>query len=348
MRTIAHRIPARLALPALAAVILAAPLAGQRTERFTLGDGAAVHNLAGIVTVAPGSGRDVVIEVTRGGADAGQLRVERSGGEVRVVYPGERIVYGRMGARARTTLQVRRDGTLGGGRPGSRRVTVAGSGSGTRAWADVRVLVPAGRAVSVHQGVGSVQVGNVDGRVEVDAASAPVTAQGTRGALDVDVGSGAVQVRGAQGEVKVESGSGSVTLADVRGTTLEVSTGSGGVRGTGLRVQTLDVDVGSGGVNLGGVQARDVRVETGSGSVELALASDADLEIETGSGGVTVMVPGAFGAQMEIETGSGGIHVDLPVTNRRAGRHTLTGRVGDGAGRVSIETGSGGVRIRRG
>jgi lia operon protein LiaG len=345
--TIPHRRVGRLVLSAVAAAVLATPLAGQ-TERFTLtGRSPAVHNLAGEVTVAAGSGNAVVVEVTRAGADAGQLRVTRNGDAVRVVYPGDRIVYARLGARSRSTFQVRRDGTLGGGLVGARRVTVAGSGRGTRAHADVRVLVPAGRTVAVHQAVGQVQVTNVNGRVEVGAASAGVRAQGTRGELEVDVGSGAVQVRDAQGQVTVETGSGDVTLENVRGNTLEVSTGSGRVSGAGVRVETLQVGVGSGEIDLRGVQARDVSLETGSGDVSLGMTSDADLAVETGSGSVTIGVPGTFGAALDIDTGSGGITVDLPVSDRRASRGSFTGRVGDGNGRVQIETGSGGVRIRR-
>ena len=338
----------RRVLPALATIAFALPLAGQRAERFTLeGREAAVHNLVGEVTVAAGSGRSVVVEITRAGEDADELRVARTGDAIRVVYPGDRIVYPRMGARSRSTLQVRRDGTLGGSMAGSRRVTVAGSGQGTRAYADVRVLVPAGRAVSVHHGVGVVRVTNVNGRVVVNGASASVEARGTRGELDVDVGSGSVEVRDADGQVTVETGSGAVELENVRGTRLDVSTGSGRVRGVGLRVAALEVEVGSGSVALNGVQSRGVTVETGSGSVQLGLTSDADLAVETGSGSVAITVPSSFGAELDIDTGSGGIDVDLPVTNRRASRGSFRGRVGDGNGSARISTGSGGVRIRR-
>ena len=355
MRTFAPRRVARLALPALAAAALAAPLAAQ-TERFTVaGQRVAVHNLAGEVTVAPGTGSAVVVEVTRAGADRAQLRVTRGSDDgyqaLRVVFPGDRVVYPRLGGRSRSTLQVRRDGSIGGGGllGGSRRVTVAGSGRGTRAHADVRVLVPAGKTVAVHQGVGRVQVSNVNGELRLHTASASVSTQGTRGGMDVEVGSGSVEVRGAQGDVDVSTGSGAVTVGGVRGTQLDVSTGSGSVNVTDVRVQEMDVEVGSGSVTLGAISARDVSVTTGSGAVRLGLASDAErVEIGTGSGGVTLTVPASFGAQVEVDTGSGGIQVDLPVTNRRSSRGEYSARVGDGGGRVRIETGSGGVRIRRG
>jgi lia operon protein LiaG len=347
--------PTVLARTALLLAAAAAPLQAQRVERFALdGRAPAVHNLAGEVSVVAGSGSQVVVEITRGGADAGDLRVERGGDVVRVVYPGDRVVYARMGARSRSTLQVRRDGSLNlrgaGRRSDVRRVTVAGSGGGTRAHADVRVLVPAGRSVAVYQGVGRVQVTNVDGRIAVDASSASVQAQGTRGSLDVDVGSGSVEVRDVRGDLSVDTGSGSVTADNVQDTNLELDTGSGTVTGRNLRVQSLKVDTGSGRVALSGVRARSVEVDTGSGGVELGLLADVDnLVVDTGSGGVTVTVPSDFGARLDIDTGSGGIHVDLPVTGRnRDSRSHLTGRVGDGDGTVRIDTGSGGVRIRRG
>jgi lia operon protein LiaG len=337
---------ARLAL--LAAAVTAAPLAGQRAERFAItGSPAVVHNLAGEVTVAAGSGSAVVVEVTRGGADAARLRVAQDGNAVRVVFPGDRVVYERMGARARSTMDVRQNGSLGGGFR-SRRVTVSGTGNGVRAWADVRVLVPAGRTVQVHQGVGRVQVANVNGNLQVHTRSANVRTQGTRGGLEVDVGSGTVEVRDAQGEVAVSTGSGAVTVAGLRGDEVLVETGSGAVSATDIRARDLTIDVGSGRVQASGISARDLTVETGSGAVELALVADAqNVTIDTGSGGVTLTVPPSFGAEVLVSTGSGGITVDVPVTQRTAERNRFRGRIGDGNGRVEIDTGSGGVRIRR-
>ena len=63
-----------LALPVLAP---SGRLAAQQAERYTLdGDDIAIYNLAGALTVEPGTG-GVTVEVTRGGADAARLRVER-------------------------------------------------------------------------------------------------------------------------------------------------------------------------------------------------------------------------------------------------------------------------------
>jgi hypothetical protein len=51
---------------------------------------------------------------------------------------------------------------------------------------------------------------------------------------------------------------------------------------------------------------------------------------------------------VDIETGSGGIDLGgVPVTVTRMENDHLTGKIGDGRGRMKIETGSGGVRLVR-
>ena len=60
-----------------------------------------VTNVIGDVTIRPGEGRDVVVDVTTAGSDAGRLRVEisdcRGTKLVRVVYPSDRVVDPTMG-----------------------------------------------------------------------------------------------------------------------------------------------------------------------------------------------------------------------------------------------------------
>lgn len=340
----------------LAAAGAVAALAGGAAaqERFAVGgERPAVYNLAGQVRVEPGSGAQVVVEVTRRGPDAGRLSIRRGEGDVlAVVYPGDDVVYPEMGAGSRTTIDVRSDGTFGGDtgfRLGGRgRITIRGSGGGTRAWADVRVLVPAGRRVAVHQAVGRIDVANVNGDIQVKGHAAAIQASGTRGRLELDTGSGGITVTSAEGEVTLDTGSGGVRVNGVRGTGLSVDTGSGGVTGGDVSVGTLHVDVGSGGVRMEGVDARTIDVDTGSGAVVLRLRGDAEnVKIDTGSGGVLLGIPQGFGAGAEIDTGSGGIRVDVPASVRRATRTHFSGSFGDGRGRMVIDTGSGGVNVVR-
>jgi lia operon protein LiaG len=343
------------ALAGVAGLVLAAGPAHarlQEPERFAFSDDQiAIYNLVGRVQVEGGAGPNVVVEVVRGGRDASQLRIEtgKVGGRraLRVIYPANRVVYPELGRGSQTTLRVRADGTFGGEGLGGDRVTLAGSGPGLEAHADIRVRVPAGREVAVYLGAGRAVAANVDGRILLDTRSAPVEASGTRGWLRIDTGSGAVRVTDAEGEVEVDTGSGRVEIDRIRGTRLYVDTGSGAVRGEELAVAELRIDTGSGAIQLGRVAAEDVRLDTGSGAVRLELQTNPrSLDIDTGSGSVTLVVPTSLDAQLELDTGSGGIDVDLPLQVARRQRNYLLARAGQGTGSIRVDTGSGRIQVR--
>jgi DUF4097 and DUF4098 domain-containing protein YvlB len=306
-----------------------------------------------------------VVQVTRGGADAAKLTVER--GEIedrqtlRVRYPADQVTYAGLERGSSTELRVREDGTFGDGdlrdddrehRHGrhddddGRRVRISGAGGGLAAHADLRVQVPAGQQVAIYLAVGRVSVSNVDGRLRVDAHSAPVTATGTKGELMLDVGSGSVTAAEIEGVLVVDTGSGPVEVSRFRGGELTVDTGSGEVTVSEVQASRLVVETGSGDIRLTSTTVPDVALETGSGTITADLrATVAELHAETGSGDISVTAPGTLGAEVEIETASGEIETDYPLQITRHARDHLVGRIGDGKGRIAIETGSGDIRL---
>ena len=345
---------AAVGLLASTALTVAAFGASGAAERYSLESGkAAVYNLAGKVALEPTDGDAVVVEVLRGGADAGRLRVAtgRIGDRqtLRIIYPERRIVYPPMHAGSRTTLRVRSDGTFGdshGDWLQGQGVTIAGSGGGLEAFADLRILVPRRQDVLLRLGAGSANVRNVDGTIAVNVAVGPVSSLGTRGGLSVDTGSGDVRVTDAEGSVSIDTGSGEVSASGIHGGILSVDTGSGEVTMKDIDVPSLDVDTGSGGLTLESVRAPHLRLDTGSGGVDLDLLGDVEsLSIDTGSGGVAMRVPREIGAMLTLETGSGSLDVGLPISNLRRDHGELHGRLGDGRGSITVETGSGGIRI---
>ena len=338
-------------------IAAAGTLTAQATERRAVGGSAvAVYNLAGQVSVVGGTGSDVVVEVTRGGADAGRLRIETGArGQwqtLRVIYPSDRIVYPRLGGwGSRTSLNGDDDGYFNdsGNRGGRDRVEIRGSGSGMEAWADLRVVVPRGKRVAVHLAAGEATVSNVDGDLEVDVSAASITTEHTRGRLFLDTGSGSVRVTDAQGTVNLDTGSGSVTVADIRGDELRMDTGSGSITARNVEVGSLTADVGSGGIRLTGVKAARLSLDTGSGATDVEVLTDVeDVTVDAGSGSVSLRLPANTGAEVDIETGSGGIETDFPIEVTRWERNSLRGRLGDGKGRIRIDSGSGRVRLIRG
>lgn len=344
-----------------AALLAPLALAAQQTERRALpGDRVAVYNLAGVMRLERGTGADVLVELTRGGRDAGKLTIAtgpvRGRETLRVLYPDDDVVYAPLGGGSSTTLRVRDDGTFNdrdgrsrGWSDDGRRVRITGSGDGLDAHADARIAIPAGKRVEVYLAVGEAFVSNVDGDLRVDVASANVTADHVKGSLLVDTGSGDVRLTDAQGDADLDTGSGTIVVAGVTGREVNLETGSGDVTAERVTADVLKIDTGSGAVTTSAVRARDVRIDTGSGGVHLDLASDLEsLSVDTGSGDVTVDLPADFGATVDIETSSGEIDLrDVTVRTTRLEEDHLTGQIGDGKGRMKIETGSGGVRLER-
>lgn len=345
------RIPATAIACVLTVAAAAAPrLGAQDTYRLSGGE-VAVYNLVGRAHVVRGSGTEVVVRVTRAGADASRLEVETGSVDgreaLRVIYPDDQIVYPELGRGSRSTVQVRADGTFRGG-SGGRRVEIRGSGRGLEAWADLEIEVPAGRDFVLHLALGEAEVRGVEGTFGIHTGSGPIRASETSGTLLLDTGSGSASATTVRGNLTVDTGSGSVTVRDVSGGDVVLDTGSGGVRGSLLDVPSLRVDTGSGSIDLDEVSSRDVVLDTGSGGVELTLLTDVDrLDVDTGSGSVTIRAPDDLGAEVDIETGSGGIDLDFQVEVRRVRRDHVTGTLGDGDGRIRIDTGSGSVRLLR-
>jgi hypothetical protein len=329
---------------------LATPLRGSAQEH-RLGTDAAVYNLAGSVEIVPGSGGEVVVQVTRGGSDAGRLELsvmEVDGREALIIrYPDDQVIYPEMGRGSNTQIRVRDDGTFFGGRSsGGDQIRISGSGRGMEAWADLRIAVPRGSDFALFLAVGETRMQDVDGDLLIDTGAGPVHARGGAGELEVDTGSGEVTVEGFDGDLTVDTGSGGVEISDVRGSEVTVDTGSGSVRGSGISSAVLEVDTGSGEIDLSGVAAAEITLDTGSGSVAVELLEDVDMmEVDTGSGAVTVRVPVSLGARVDLDTGGGGIDVDVPLEIQSAKRDHVRGVLGDGRGTIVIDTGSGGIRL---
>ncbi len=339
-------------------------LGAQQLERYVMpDDDVAIYNMAGQVRLEPGTGADVTVEVTRGGADAAKLKVaqsKRDGVEtLRFIYPGNRILYGgtSSGGGSSTQLRVREDGTFGDEgddhdrdrKKEGRSVTIASNGGGLDARANLRIAVPSGRQVSIYLAVGEVSITNVNGDLHIDAATAPVTASNTRGELEIDVGAGPVNVTQSRGDLSIDTGSGGVTASDVRGESVSIETGSGDVTASNLNSNQLSIGTGSGNIRVTGLTAPQVSIETGSGSVTADLSGEIwSVSVETGSGDVMLKVPPTLAAEVDIETSSGDIETDFEVAVTRHARDHMTGRIGEGGGKIAIETGSGGIKLVKG
>jgi lia operon protein LiaG len=341
---------------ALAVVAPIALTAQSSSERHVLnGERVSIWNIAGRAEVVAGTGRDVIVELTRGGDDGRRLTVEASAGRMVVRYPSREIVYRDRtdSHRWEVRLQVAEDGTFSSGwdddRDG-RSVRVRSTGGGLEAHADLRIQVPQGQSISLYVGVGEIEASNVNGEIELRTNASPIRGRDIQGRLTARTGSGRIVLENVNVErAHASTGSGSIELLSVTTRELRVNTGSGSIEGRTLRGDRLDASTGSGGIRLDDVTSTDVRATTGSGSIRVDLVQTPnDITARTGSGGVTLRFPSGMNAEVDIRTGSGGISTDFPVTMDQVRRNELRGRIGDGTGgRLRVNTGSGSVRLER-
>ncbi|MEX2153033.1 MAG: DUF4097 family beta strand repeat-containing protein [Gemmatimonadaceae bacterium] len=336
--------------------LVVAPLSAQTEQRAVKGANVAIYNLAGRMRAVAGTGDAVIVEFTRGGADAAKLKIEtgplRGRETFRIVYPADQIVYPERDSRSRTSIDVRDDGTFSdGGSDDFRdrnRVEIRSYGPGLEAFADLVVRVPRGQKIELFLAVGRAEISNVEGDVLLDVGAAEVDVSGMKGFLTLDTGSGRVAVRDVTGDLNIDTGSGGLSVDRVKGNVLRIDSGSGGVQGNDIEVREFNADVGSGGLRVYRMKAARVRAETGSGGITLELLSDIErMDVETGSGGATIRLPATLSAEIEAETGSGGFTTDFEIVTRRVSRNHIAGRIGDGRARIQIEAGSGSVRLMK-
>jgi DUF4097 and DUF4098 domain-containing protein YvlB len=192
------------------------------------------------------------------------------------------------------------------------------------------VTVSGGRSrqVSAISRTGPVSVTADADRVEAVSMSGPVTVAGTvRDHVEASSVSGGVRVTAAAGSVEANSVSGSVEIASMRGRA-EVHSVSGGIRVTG--------------------RALSGSFQTVSGSVVLAgdLDRGSDLELTSHSGDVTLQLAPGASADVEAGTFTGDIVVDVPGARvERESRRSARIRLGSGDATVKVTTFSGDVKL---
>jgi hypothetical protein len=195
----------------------------QTGDRHVLsGRTVAYYNLVGTVRVEAGTGSQAVIEVTRRGPDADQLRVVNGVIDgvqtLRVIFPAEEIYVPDMGRGSNTNMTVNDDGTFDRGRDrDGNRVRIHGSDREARgsiqAAADLIVRLPAGMTLEGHIGVGEVDVRGTRSDLELSTVAGAVTIYRASGSLRLHSASGDVEVTESQGDTEVNTASGNVSLA---------------------------------------------------------------------------------------------------------------------------------------
>jgi len=241
-------------------------------------------------------------------------------------------------------------------------------------------LEPAGAGLKVvtqrpHMSMGEWYTVSLDVQVPVQTNLTLVTGDGAvhvadiTGPVDARTGDGSVEAETVKGNVKLRTGDGSVTCTRLEGETLDVQTDDGGVKIadssaksctaktsdgnivlTDVRADSIAARTNDGSIRCQHIAAERTECHTNDGSIYLEYTPEApkapDVTATTSSGGITFIAPPGLSAVVDASTGDGSIHTSLPMTVEGKIGRSLTGRLGDGAGKVHLRTHDGSITIR--
>jgi hypothetical protein len=224
------------------------------------------------------------------------------------------VTIERRGASQEAIRSLRVDASQKGNRVRVEVTRPEGFDVGVSPSASLKVSLPRTSDLEARSGDGSIQVGDVAGRVSLRS------------------GDGSIKGTSLRGEVAAHTGDGSITLEGISG--------------------RVTVDTGDGSVSVDGVM-QAVNARTGDGSIRIrALAESSaaeDWTVTTGDGGMTVELPARFSAEVDASTGDGNISVEgleVTMTGGVSERDELRGRLGSGGRTLRLRTGDGSIRLR--
>lgn len=210
---------------------------------------------------------------------------------------------------------------------------------GRSASARYQLTVPIGVSVNVSSLSGSIVITGTKGEVIIETRSAAIEVSDVVGRGDFEAASGRMMLQRLDGRISVTSLSGPVSISEIKGA-LEIESTTGGT----VKVDRADLS------RLEFTTIADTFDFSGT------LSADGRHQIETHGGAITLRFPEKFGATLEIETWKGQFHpVDFPVMLRPTtggdGRGRDTQRqqftINGGGTRISIETNIGDVYLRK-
>jgi DUF4097 and DUF4098 domain-containing protein YvlB len=290
----------------------------KQTTKIALGPNGSLDlkNLSGEIIVTAGTGREVLMEITR--RSRGRTEADAKLGLDQV-----KVEVDHRGDRA--TVETRYPDQPG--QSGRERSPYSVS-------VYFNITAPAGT------------------RMNLTSISGDLSVKGMRGDLAIDVVSGDIQISDVTRLTTIKSISGETVLMDIdNAADLNVGTVSGDLTLQRVKARRLTANVVSGDVSATDVTAESVELSSMSGTVEYAgpIAPKGRYQLQAHSGDVRVVVGGNVGFDLRAETYSGRIRSDATIEIKGASTSTrsLRGTVGDGSAVVVATTFSGNVFVSR-
>jgi len=172
-------------------------------------------------------------------------------------------------------------------------------------------------------------------------------------ALALKTHNGGVEVTNINGDTKAKTHNGHISLTNVNGHG-DIETHNGGIKCSDIsgtsRMKTHNGSV-TANYTAATTTPGSADIETHNGSVNLTYADNAaagdEIKLKTHNGNIKLDTPEGFSAQIEASTHNGKIMSELAITVvGEISKNNLTGRIGDGKGKLYLKTHNGSINIK--
>lgn len=285
---------------------------------------------------------DRVVEKEFAVAGPGTLRVETSGGAIRVVASADSVVRVKARQRIRASTEAEADEVLR-----KLELTIEQQGNDVRAVAkyerrtsgfnfgswppvqvDFEIQAPAGFANTLLTSGGGITVGDFAGKADVRTSGGSITL-GRMG-----------------GPVEARTSGGNITLAEARGpVTLKTSGGSINV---GRVAGPADLATSGGSIKIDAAESR-LRAHTSGGSIRAGIAGrlQDECSLSTSGGSVRVAVDRTAAFRLDASTSGGDVDAEgLTLTLEKSSRSRLAGSVNGGGPLLKLRASGGSISVR--
>ncbi len=233
------------------------------------------------------------------------------------------------------------------------------------------IIVPKQTDVECSSSFGAIKLADINGNAKAKTSNGSITAENIKGSARLDTSFGSINCNNISGgdiELKTSSGKigitkaafgncsahtsfGSVTSSELTGKSLTLKSNSGNINLTEASAETADIFTSFGRITCRRITSADLTAGSNSGNIDIACSDSAPAEINanvtTSFGSIDFLAPPRFSGQVELATNFGSVNTNLPITiTGEVSKKKLTGKIGEGTGRLHLETRSGSIKIK--
>lgn len=182
-------------------------------------------------------------------------------------------------------------------------------------------------------------------KLELATANGDMEVAGMTGGMVLNTASGDLNIRDCSGQIEVSSASGDIEAADCHEADIRIKTASGdvSVRARGRLVcSTVSGDIQA---ELAGAPELEIRTVSGDQTLKLEMSPEGRASLASVSGDIGLELEGQPSVSLEVSTLSGDIDCARELQEYRKSNRSLSGRLGQGQGRLEIKTTSGDINI---